>query len=126
MPNSVAGIIKKDGKFLLGKRKSGGSIGGKWEFPGGKVKKNEALTDALIREMKEELDCDIIVKDFITKKEFSSNDHKFSLHAYYIDLNEKNIKYIEHDEFKWFHLSEITNLGDDLADSDKLLIPSLS
>lgn len=125
MPVSVAGIIKRENKFLLGKRKEGGSIGGKWEFPGGKVKKGESLENALVREIKEELDCNIIVKDFIIAKEFSSSDHTFTLNAYFIELIEENIKLIEHDEFKWFSLAEIKLLGTMLADSDRLLIPSL-
>lgn len=122
MPISVAGIIVHNDRFFLGKRKPGGSIGGKWEFPGGKVKKDESLEHALIREFKEELDIEIIVKDFITEQKFSSKDHTFTLNAFYIELVGDDIKHNEHDEFKWFTVEEIKLLGDDLADSDKLLI----
>lgn len=125
MPNSVAGIIKRDGKYLLGKRKPGGSIGGKWEFPGGKVENGESFELSLKREFREELDIDITVKEFITRKKFSSGDHTFSLYAYYVDMSCDDIKNREHDEFKWFTLNEITHLGIEFADSDKLLLDSL-
>ena len=125
MSSSIAGIIKKDNKFLLGKRKPGGSIGGKWEFPGGKVEKNETLEQALIREFKEELDCKITINSFITTEEFQSSDHHFILNAFYIDLNDSEIKHNEHEEFRWFTLEEIYELNDRLADSDKLILKSL-
>ncbi|QEN05774.1 NUDIX domain-containing protein [Thiospirochaeta perfilievii] len=125
MPKSVAGIIKKDQKFLLGKRKPGGSIGGKWEFPGGKVESKESLEDALKREFLEELDVEIEVNKFIVMKDFSTNGHKFKLYAFYIDLKSDNIKYNEHDKFDYFTIDEIKKLGDNFADSDKLLLEHL-
>jgi len=125
MPKSVAGIIKKDQKFLLGKRKPGGSIGGKWEFPGGKVESKESLEDALKREFLEELDVEIEVNKFIVMKDFSTNGHQFKLYAFYIDLKSDNIKYNEHDKFDYFTIDEIKKLGDNFADSDKLLLEHL-
>ncbi|OQY41071.1 MAG: hypothetical protein B6229_00135 [Spirochaetaceae bacterium 4572_7] len=122
MFKSVAGIIKKENKFYLGKRKPGGSIGNKWEFPGGKVEPNESLTDALVREYLEELSVNITVKDFITTKPFKHNTQEFILHAFYVDLNSYNIKMNEHTEFNWFTLDELKALGDAMADSDRLLL----
>lgn len=122
MSSSVAGITKEGNRYLLGKRKPGGSIGNKWEFPGGKVKKDEDHNSALKREFLEELEVEIKVKDFIVKKVFNSDDHNFTLFAYSIELLEKNFSYNEHVEFKWFTIDEIKNLGDSLASSDRLLI----
>lgn len=122
MSESVAGIIVEDKKYLLGKRKAGGSIGGKWEFPGGKVEKGESFKDALEREFIEELGININVRDFIVKKYFTCNDHSFTLYAYHIDVLSDNFEKNEHDEFKYFTLEELRTLGDDLADSDRLLL----
>lgn len=125
MSQSVAGIIKKKNKFLLGKRKPGGSIGGKWEFPGGKVKNDEDHNQALKREFIEELNADIEIKSFIAKKDFNDTDHQFELFAYYIELITEKISYNEHVEFRWFTLKEIIELGSSLADSDRLLLEEL-
>jgi 8-oxo-dGTP diphosphatase len=51
----VAGIIELNGKLLICRRKKGGDFPLKWEFPGGKVELQERATDALKRELLEEL-----------------------------------------------------------------------
>ena len=126
MFKSVAGIIHKDNKYFLGKRKPGGAIGGKWEFPGGKVEDGESFADALKREYLEELNVNIIVKEFITIKYFKHGNKNFSLHAYYVELENYNIDYNEHEEFKWFTKKDLIDLKDELAHSDSLLLVELS
>lgn len=52
----VAGVVLSSaGRFLLARRPKGKAYSGYWEFPGGKVEKDESLTDALARELHEEL-----------------------------------------------------------------------
>lgn len=51
----VAGVIRRDGLFLIGQRKNGDRHGLKWEFPGGKVERGESPRQALERELREEL-----------------------------------------------------------------------
>lgn len=51
----VAGVVKKDGKFLLCQRPAGKAHAGMWEFPGGKLEKGESPEEALCRELFEEL-----------------------------------------------------------------------
>ena len=56
----VAGIAEKDGKLLMFHSKKHNL----WEFPGGKVEKDETNVDALKREWREELDCEIIIDQY--------------------------------------------------------------
>jgi len=51
----VAGVIEQDGLFLIAQRMADDTLGGYWEFPGGKVEQGEELTAALRRELWEEL-----------------------------------------------------------------------
>jgi 8-oxo-dGTP diphosphatase len=51
----VAGIIEDDSRVLICQRLMGGSFGGKWEFPGGKLRPSETPRQALERELREEL-----------------------------------------------------------------------
>ena len=53
--NVVAAVIVQNGRVLLCRRPEGGQDGGRWEFPGGKVKRGETPQDALVRELMEEL-----------------------------------------------------------------------
>ena len=51
----VAGVLRRDGKVLIGQRRAGDRHALKWEFPGGKVERGEDPREALVRELREEL-----------------------------------------------------------------------
>lgn len=53
-------LVDRDGRVLLAKRPEGRKMAGLWEFPGGKVEEGELPEQALIRELKEELDIDTV------------------------------------------------------------------
>ena len=56
---STIALIDDENKVLIGRRPAGKAFEKLWEFPGGKVKKNETVEQALIRETKEEINIDI-------------------------------------------------------------------
>ncbi len=62
IPVVCAVIFDADGRALLAQRPAHKHLGGKWEFPGGKVEAGEAPEVALIREIREELGCDLFVR----------------------------------------------------------------
>lgn len=51
----AAGLIQRDGRYLIARRKAGVHLAGYWEFPGGKREGGESLEDCLRRELREEL-----------------------------------------------------------------------
>jgi 8-oxo-dGTP diphosphatase len=57
----VAGVIERDGKILITRRRAGTHLAGLWEFPGGKPDPGERLDDALRREIAEELGAEVSV-----------------------------------------------------------------
>ena len=56
---STIALIDDENQILIGKRPFGKTFENLWEFPGGKVKKNETVEQALIRETKEEVNVDL-------------------------------------------------------------------
>jgi len=123
MKRSVAGIAIEEGKVFIARRKAGGDMGGKWEFPGGKVEEGEGDADALRREFLEEFGVAIVVGELLASGEFFHNEHKYALNGYRVFFESLHFNLIDHDECRWASLDEIETL--DFTDSDRLLFPPL-
>ena len=122
LPRSIAGIaISQDGKFFVAKRKPGGAIGLKWEFPGGKLEEGEGDEAALRREFQEEFGIDVEPLKLIGCSVFESDSGLRELAAWLVKMPAGAAPAIrEHSEVAWLSLEEIRKI--DLADSDKGLL----
>ena len=67
----VAAVIKENNRYLIVQRNRNKHLGLKWEFPGGKVGSKESFKKALIREIKEELNITISVREIIAQETVS-------------------------------------------------------
>ena len=101
MTNVVAAIIKKNNKYLIAQRNRNKHMGLKWEFPGGKVDKNETFEEALSREIKEELNIEINIHKKFTEEKY--NDKKINIVLHYYLCSEKSdvIQLNEHENLAW-------------------------
>ena len=97
----VAGVIYKEDKFLIAQRNLKKAQGGFWEFPGGKLEKNETYEDALKREIKEEFNADIKVDKYIGENIHHYPDRDIKLVFYKATLLSDNIELLEHEDYKW-------------------------
>jgi 8-oxo-dGTP diphosphatase len=61
----VAAVVRRGGRILVTRRLPGGPLGGRWEFPGGKVEPQETEPGALVREIHEELGCAVEVGELL-------------------------------------------------------------
>ena len=94
----------------------------KWEFPGGKVEENESLQDALSREIREELDCEITMENNIGEFEYDYPDFKLRMTLYLCKLKEGSFpRSLEHNQIKWISLEEIGTL--DWLEADYKILP---
>lgn len=97
-----AGIILYRGKILIAQRRKDKSLGGFWEFPGGKLEPNETQADCLVREIREEFDIDICVKDFCFTTVHSYDTFTLTMHVYTATWNgEGKIKICDHEQYAW-------------------------
>ena len=101
MTNVVAAIIKKDNHFLIVKRNRKKHLGLKWEFPGGKVQENETFEDALIREIKEELNIKISLQDKLAEEKYKDEKIDIVLHYFLCTQEDGTIELNEHEDLAW-------------------------
>ena len=101
MTNVVAAIIKKDNHFLIVKRNRKKHLGLKWEFPGGKVQENETFEEALIREIKEELNIKISLQDKLAEEKYKDEKIDIVLHYFLCTQESGTIELNEHEDLAW-------------------------
>ena len=105
----VAAIIEKDGEILATQRGYGEFEGG-WEFPGGKVEAGEAPEQAIVREIKEELNADIAVGSFLVQVEHDYPAFHLSMKCYLCTLKDPSFELLEHHAAKWLDLEHIESV----------------
>jgi 8-oxo-dGTP diphosphatase len=71
MTTVVAGVLERDGKVLICRRRSDQAHPLKWEFPGGKLEAGESPESALVRELREELGIEATVGSEVMRYEFA-------------------------------------------------------
>jgi 8-oxo-dGTP diphosphatase len=122
----VAAIIKHGGKVLCMQRNTSkhSYLSYKYEFPGGKVEPSETNEEALLREISEELDLEIVVeKEFITV-EHEYPDFKLTMYSYLCQSPTAVFELKEHIAFQWLRIDELKSLDWAAADIpivDKLI-----
>ena len=124
MVNVVEAVIKDEtGKILITQRNLKKAQGGLWEFPGGKIEPNETREDAIVREIKEELDIDIQVEKYLSEKIFNYPEKDINLIALECKKINGNIKLLEHEDYRWIDKSELANF--EFAPADIFIVEKL-
>ncbi len=120
----VAAVVKDGDKYLCMQRCRSRFpyISEHWEFPGGKVEQGESYHEALVREIKEEMDWDIFVGKKLGSITHEYPDFKVKLTAYLCKGGDTDFKMLEHLDYKWLTLEEMENLNWTEADRKLLEI----
>lgn len=127
MSRSIACIDYRNNKIFIAKRQNVGDMGGRWEFPGGKIDEGENNEMAIKREMMEEFSVETEVLAKITTGTFMHKGVECYLDVYMVhfahDGIEKPFVLTEHTDYKWVDPSEIPSLN--FVDSDLSIYPAV-
>ena len=96
----VAAIIIKDGQVFATQR-GYGEFQGWWEFPGGKMEAGESPQLALKREIREELDAEIEVKELLETVEWDYPNFHLTMHCFICSLLSESLHLNEHEAATW-------------------------
>lgn len=118
----VAAIIRNGNKIFATQRGYGEFKDG-WEFPDGKIEENETPEQALVREIKEELDADIKVGELIDWVEYDYPNFHLSMGCFWAEIISGNLVLKEHEAARWLtreQLDDVDWLPADLALIEKI------
>jgi len=124
MIDVVAAILENEkNEILIAKRKKDKILGGFWEFPGGKVEKDETPEQGLIRELKEEMSIGIRVVEYIGENIHHYERGSINLIAFKARILSGDIKLVDHEEYIWIGIDQLNNYK--LAPADIFIIDLL-
>lgn len=113
----VAAIIEQDQRFLVTRRQPGVHLAGYWEFPGGKIGRDESHSAALEREIREELDVDIEVGELAFETSHAYEDRTVTLCFYRCRLL-GNPRPLLGQEMRWVARPDLVSLDFPPADAE--------
>jgi 8-oxo-dGTP diphosphatase len=121
----AAAVIIQDEKILCVQRNENkfDYISKKWEFPGGKVEENEKIEETIIREIKEELNLEIKIKNFLIQVDHSYPDFRIIMDTFECEIIGGNLYLNEHIDSFWLNRNELNQL--DWAEADLPIVSKL-
>ncbi len=116
---AAALIVRSDGTVFAAQR-GYGQWRGYWELPGGKLEKGESAENALLREIREELDSEIEIGSLLKTVEYDYPDFHLTMHIFVAKLIKGSLKLLEHESSRWINLASINSLKWLPADKEAL------
>ena len=118
----VAAIIRKGDKILATQR-GYGDFKDWWEVPGGKIEPGETPEEALMREIREELDTEIGIDKFLYTVEWDYPAFHLTLHCYMSSLRNEALHLNEHEAARWLDKEDIHSVR--WLPADEILLPMI-
>ena len=118
----VAAIIIDNGKVFATQRGYGGFKDG-WEFPGGKIEEGETAREAIVREIREELDTEIAVGNLIDTIEYDYPAFHLSMDCFWCEVVSGELVLKEAEAARWLTKKELDSVP--WLPADRILLEKL-
>ena len=105
----VAAVIRDKDKIFATARGYGDLKGG-WEFPGGKIEAGETPQDALVREIREELETEIEVRQLIDTVEYDYPNFHLSMDCFWAEIKSGQLVLKEAEAARWLSREELDSV----------------
>ena len=123
----VAAIIKsvnaRGDPVIFATQRGYGDYKDWWEFPGGKIEVGETPEEALIREIREELDAGISVERYLTTVEYDYPAFHLSMDCFWCSLKEGHLTLLEHEAARWLPLENLRQV--DWLPADVIVVEAI-
>ena len=103
----AVGVVFKNGRVLITRRKPAGLLGGLWEFPGGKIQKDESPEAACIREIKEEVNLTIRVDSHLSRVRHAYTHFKIVMDVFCCSYISGRVALNGPVDHRWIHLQKL-------------------
>ena len=118
----VAAVIRDGGRVFATQRGYGPQKDG-WEFPGGKIEPGETPRQALAREIREELDTDVLVEDMLCRVEYDYPAFHLSMRCYFCSVLSGSLILKEHESARWLDKAALDTV--DWLPADRIVAEKL-
>lgn len=116
-------IENREGRILIARRKPEITLGGYWEFPGGKIEAGETPAEAAARELREEMDMHIETGDILLETVHDYGAKVVRLIAVRAVMLGGHVRLHDHDDIRWVRVSEMDDYL--FAPADEAIVEKL-
>ncbi len=118
----VAAVIRQGDQIFATQRGYGPYKDG-WEFPGGKIESGETPEEAIVREIREELDTEIVVDSFLTTVDYDYPEFHLSMDCFWCRIKEGHLRLLEHEAARWLPINDLRQV--DWLPADVLVVDAI-